>query len=76
MWREKQVKGASLTDEAYRKACSLPGYSQALLKEWKYVISLTSYGMPLFCETRATLYNIWTMEEKLTWIDRHRVTIE
>ena len=53
MWREKQAKGTSLIDEAYRKACGLPRYLKALLKEWRYVISLTLYGMPLFCETRA-----------------------
>jgi len=50
VWREKQAEGASITDAAYRKACGLLTYTAIDLSKWRFAISITSLGIPLFCE--------------------------
>lgn len=68
-WQCLQPKGADISDQAYRVDCKLPIYKAAQLKAWKSSLGLISKGMPRFCETRQAPYNIWTMPEKLAWID-------
>jgi hypothetical protein len=59
-----------LSDQAYRKATGLPIYTGAELNSWKHAISITSLAMPLFCDSRKEPYNIWTLEEKVAWVDQ------
>lgn len=83
-WRKevlrKQAKGkgkgkqkeADLFDEAYRKANKLPKYKAKELREWARMLALLRKGMPRFCESRQEPDIIWTMEEKLAWMDQDR----
>lgn len=71
-WRSTQKDGADLSDVAYRKSTKLPKYKKKDLKLWAEVLSITSQGMPMFCTSRQAPYNVWTMEEKLAWMDKVR----
>jgi hypothetical protein len=68
-WTVKQPKGADLTDGAYRKAEKLSVYIKKYLGIWRTALDILSRGMPRFCASRVPLYNIWTMEEKVVWVD-------
>jgi hypothetical protein len=76
IWRAQQPIGSSISDTAYRKATGLPQYSQKELGAWKNALSITSLGMTLFCDTRQAPYNIWTIEEKIAWVDWDRAQTE
>jgi len=71
VWREtlKDHSGQhpDLSDTAYRKANKLPKYSVKDFRKWESTMSIEH--MPRFCETRQRPFNIWTMEEKVAWID-------
>jgi hypothetical protein len=60
---------ANLTDEAYRNATLLPKYSKKDIRVWKMGVAVSSRYMPRDCDLMVGPFNLWTIEEKLAWVD-------
>ena len=73
-WRSTLTgKNPDLSDIAYRKQKGLPKYSLKETRLMQSTLSVTSERMPRFCESRARPYNLWTLEEKVAWVDRSKL---